>query len=67
MTKKQRIKKVIGGVKGFLQKEQRIIDKAQIVEILPHQGRMLLLDEVVITKKKYYWEIYHNKRSLSGS
>ena len=51
MTKRQRIKKVIGGVKSFLQKEQRIIDKAQIMEILPHRGRMLLLDEVVITKK----------------
>ena len=51
VVKKQRIRKVIGGVKNFLKKEQRIIKKAQITEILPHRGRMLLLDEVVITKK----------------
>lgn len=51
MAKKQRIKRVISGVKNFLKKDQRVIEKTQITEILPHRGTKLLLDEVVITRK----------------
>lgn len=47
----KRIKKIIWGVTSFLKKEERVIDKNKILKILPHRGRMLLLDEVVITKK----------------
>lgn len=49
--KKKRIRRVIGGVRNFLVKDQRIINRSQIEEILPHRGRMLFLDEVVITNK----------------
>lgn len=52
MIKRERIKKVIGGVRNFLKKEERIIEKPQIQEILPHRNRMLLLDEVIISDKK---------------
>jgi len=50
--KSKRIQKVIKGVAHFLKKEKRTIEKEDIKRILPHRGRMLLLDRVVITVKK---------------
>ena len=50
-VKKERIKKVIGGVRNFLRKEKKVIEKSEIENILPHRGRMLLLDEVSISEK----------------
>ena len=52
MAKKERIKKIIGGVRNFLKKEKRIVEKSQIQEILPHRDRMLLLDKVIISDEK---------------
>lgn len=47
-----RIKRVIAGVAAFFTGEKLIIGKEGIISILPHRGRMLLLDEVVITDSK---------------
>jgi len=46
------VKRVLKGVADFLKREKRVIDSDKIKSILPHSGRMLLLDEVTITKKK---------------
>lgn len=47
-----RIKKVIAGVASFFTGEKLVIGKERIISILPHRGRMLLLDEIVITDNK---------------
>jgi 3-hydroxymyristoyl/3-hydroxydecanoyl-(acyl carrier protein) dehydratase len=47
-----RIKKVVVGIATFFTGERLVIDKEKIISILPHRGRMLLLDEVMITGKK---------------
>ncbi len=52
MAKNDRIKRVIGGVKSFLGKGKRSIEKDEIESILPHRGRMLLLDKVIISDEK---------------
>lgn len=45
------IRRIIGGVTSFFTGEKIVISKERIIEILPHRGRMLLLDQVVITDK----------------
>jgi len=66
MVKKERIRKVIGGVKNFLRKEKRIIEKSQIQKILPHSGRMLFLDKVIITDDKISGEFEITKEVCEG-
>jgi len=46
-----RLNKIIGGVAHFFVGEKIAINKEKILEILPHRGRMLLLDQVTITDK----------------
>ncbi len=46
-----RLNKIIGGVANFFVDEKIVINKGKILEILPHRGRMLLLDQVTITDK----------------
>jgi len=58
-TEKQKgkVRKIFRGVVDFLKREEKIIiDKEQIELILPHRGRMLLLDRVVITTQKIMGE-----------
>jgi len=49
-----RIKEVIAGAASFLsnREEKIIIGKKDILSILPHRDRMLLLDEVTITDER---------------
>ncbi len=60
------VKKIIKGVAGFLKKEKRIIEKEQIESILPHRGKMLLLDKVVITAKKITGEFQVTEEVCEG-
>jgi len=43
------IRKIIGGVANIFRGEKIVINKEGILAVLPHRGRMLLLDEVTIT------------------
>jgi len=62
----KKARKVIKGVTHFLKKEKRIINKEQIESILPHRGRMLLLDRVIITAKKITGEFTVTKEVCEG-
>lgn len=58
-------KRVIAGVK-FLNREKRIIEKKEIESILPHRGRMLFLDQVIITAKKIIGEFLVTEEVCDG-
>jgi len=42
---------ILAGV-NFLKKDKIVLEKKEIEKILPHRGKMLLLDKVEITKKE---------------
>jgi len=60
-----KIRKVIAGVK-FLKKEERIIEKEQIMSILPHRGGKLFLDKVTITPKEIIGEWSVTREACEG-
>jgi len=67
-TEKKNIRRrIITGVLHFLKKtEERIVDKKQIEQILPHKGRMLLLDRVIITEEKIIGEFKVTEEVCEG-
>jgi len=68
-TEKQtgRTRKIFRGVVNFLKREEKIIiNKEQIGLILPHRGRMLLLDRVVITAQKIMGEFIVTNEVCDG-
>ena len=63
---KKRVKRfIIGGV-SFLKKEKRVIDTEQIKSVLPHTGRMLLLDRAIFTRKKIIGELLMRPEICAG-
>lgn len=61
-----RIRKIIGGVASFFKGDKIVIDNKEICAILPHRGRMLLLDKVTITKKKITGELFMREEICEG-
>lgn len=55
MKIRDKIRKITTGVK-FLTREKKIIDKEEVMSILPHRGRFLFLDRVIITAEKIIGE-----------
>jgi len=63
----KRIRNIIGGVLALLKgREEVIIEKEEIMEILPHRGRMLLLDRVVINNTKISGEFLVTEEVCEG-
>jgi len=62
----KRVIKVIRGVAGFLKRGKRVIEKDEIKRILPHQGRMLLLDRVIITATEITGEFLVTREVCEG-
>lgn len=66
-SKAKIVRRIIKGVVSFLlQREKIIIEKEEIQSILPHRGRALMLDRVVITGSKLQGELTVREEHCSG-
>jgi len=58
--------RIISAGVHFLTKDKIVLEKKEIEDILPHRGRMLLLDRVEITKKEIIGEFLITKGVCEG-
>ncbi len=59
--------KIIRKITAFLSgRKEVVIEKEEIMQILPHRGRMLLLDRVVITEDKIFGEFTVTEEVCEG-
>jgi len=61
-----KIKDILKSVLDFFKGKKIIIEKNNIENILPHRGRMLLLDKVIITRKKIIGEFLVTDQVCEG-
>lgn len=63
----KKVSRKVKGIAHFLKGEKKIIiEKEQIESILPHKGRMLLLDRVIITPEKITGEFKVTEQVCEG-